>query len=198
MLFCFGKIILWQSCSSSSLLLQRACSYKSKVDLCHSFNRFIIKIPIWMFAAPLHWWLRWQRACNVGDLGSIPRSGRPPGEGNGNALQYSCLKNPKDKRGLAGYSPWGHKELNMTEWHSMLYNVIKILSLILLVFTFSLGYRCYSVLWPLGLQHFREGVSPRRYTVWGRGRFSGIRGEVILFTGNTGNSCWGIVFRKRF
>ena len=50
-----------------------------------------------------------------GDLGSIPRSGRPPGEGNGNALQYSCLKNPKDKRGLAGYSPWGHKELNMTE-----------------------------------------------------------------------------------
>ena len=32
---------------------------------------------------------------NVGDPGSIPRSGRP-GEGNGNPLQYSCLENPMD------------------------------------------------------------------------------------------------------
>ena len=35
-------------------------------------------------------------ACNVGDLGSIPGSGRSPGEGNGNPLQYSCLENPMD------------------------------------------------------------------------------------------------------
>ena len=35
-------------------------------------------------------------ACNAGDLGSIPGSGRPPGEGNGNPLQYSCLENPMD------------------------------------------------------------------------------------------------------
>ena len=35
-----------------------------------------------------------ESACNVGDLGSIPRSGRSPGEGNGNPLQYSCLENP--------------------------------------------------------------------------------------------------------
>ena len=34
--------------------------------------------------------------CNVGDLGSIPGSGRSPGEGNGNPLQYSCLENPMD------------------------------------------------------------------------------------------------------
>ena len=34
---------------------------------------------------------------NVGDLGSIPRSGRSPGEGNGNPLQYSCLGNPMDR-----------------------------------------------------------------------------------------------------
>ena len=33
-------------------------------------------------------------ACNVGDPGSIPESGRFPGEGNGNPLQYSCLENP--------------------------------------------------------------------------------------------------------
>ena len=36
-------------------------------------------------------------ACNVGDLGSIPGSGRSPGEGNGNPLQYSCLENPMDR-----------------------------------------------------------------------------------------------------
>ena len=35
-------------------------------------------------------------ACNVGDLGSIPGSGRSPGKGNGNPLQHSCLENPMD------------------------------------------------------------------------------------------------------
>ena len=35
--------------------------------------------------------------CNVGELGSIPGSGRSPGEGNGNPLQYSCLENPMDR-----------------------------------------------------------------------------------------------------
>ena len=35
-------------------------------------------------------------ARNAGDLGSIPGSGRPTGEGNGNPLQYSCLENPMD------------------------------------------------------------------------------------------------------
>ena len=34
---------------------------------------------------------------NVGDVGSIPESGRSPGEGNGNLLQYSCLGNPMDR-----------------------------------------------------------------------------------------------------
>ena len=33
---------------------------------------------------------------NAGDLGLIPGSGRFPGEGNGNPLQYSCLENPMD------------------------------------------------------------------------------------------------------
>ena len=35
--------------------------------------------------------------CNVGDLDSIPGSGRSPGEGNGNPLQYSCPENPMDR-----------------------------------------------------------------------------------------------------
>ena len=36
-------------------------------------------------------------ACNAGDPGSIPGSGRSPGEGNGNPLQYSCLENPMEE-----------------------------------------------------------------------------------------------------
>ena len=42
----------------------------------------------------------------AGDIGWIPGSGRSPGEGNGNPLQYSCL----GKWNLADYSPLGHKE----------------------------------------------------------------------------------------
>ena len=34
---------------------------------------------------------------NTGDLGSVPGSGKSPGEGNGNPLQYSCLENPVDR-----------------------------------------------------------------------------------------------------
>jgi len=51
----------------------------------------------------------------VGDLGLIPGFGRSPGEGYGNPLQYSYLENPYGKRSLAGYSPWGRKESDMTE-----------------------------------------------------------------------------------
>ena len=47
---------------------------------------------------------------NAGDTGLVPGFGRSPGEENGNALQYSCLGNPKD-RGVVGYSPWGHKRV---------------------------------------------------------------------------------------
>ena len=38
-----------------------------------------------------------QMVKNTGDLGSIPESGRSPGEGNGNPLQYSCLENSIEK-----------------------------------------------------------------------------------------------------
>ena len=39
-----------------------------------------------------------QSACNEGDLGSISGSGRSPGEGHGNLLQYSCLENSMNRR----------------------------------------------------------------------------------------------------
>ena len=56
-----------------------------------------------------------ESACNMGDRGSIPGSGRFPGGGHGNPLQYSCLENPHGWRSLVGYSPWGLKELDIIE-----------------------------------------------------------------------------------
>ena len=56
-----------------------------------------------------------ESACNVGDLALILGSGRFPGGGRGNPLQYSCLENPYGQRSLVSYSTWGHKESDTTE-----------------------------------------------------------------------------------
>ena len=47
-----------------------------------------------------------ESACNAGDLGSIPGSGRSPGKGNGNPLQSSCLGNSMDRR-----ASWAHESV---------------------------------------------------------------------------------------
>ena len=63
----------------------------------------------------LWWWLSGKEsACKTGEAGSIPGSGRSPGGRHGDPLHYSCLENPHGQRSLAGYGPWGHKELEMT------------------------------------------------------------------------------------
>ena len=50
------------------------------------------------------------------DPGSIPGLGKSPRGGHGNPLQYSCLEDPMDRGAWwAAYSPWGHKQLDMTE-----------------------------------------------------------------------------------
>ena len=55
-----------------------------------------------------------ESACNAGDLGSVPGSGRSPGGGNGNPLQYPCLENPTD-RGAWWATVHGVTELDMTK-----------------------------------------------------------------------------------
>ena len=58
-------------------------------------------------------------ACSAGDtrdLGLILESGKSPGGGSGNPLEYSCLENPVGRGAWwATYSPWGCTESNMTE-----------------------------------------------------------------------------------
>ena len=56
-----------------------------------------------------------ESACSAGDLNSVPGSGRSPGGGHGNPLQYSCLGNPMD-RGVSWALVHGiTKESDMTE-----------------------------------------------------------------------------------
>ena len=56
---------------------------------------------------------------DAGDSGSIPMSGRSPGEEHGNPLQHSCLENHRGQRSLVGYSPWGHREWDTAKQLSM-------------------------------------------------------------------------------
>ena len=51
----------------------------------------------------------------AGDQGSIPGSGRSPGEGNGNLFQYSCLENPKDRGAWWAIVHEVAKESDMTQ-----------------------------------------------------------------------------------
>ena len=51
-------------------------------------------------------------AGGIWDMGLIPGSGRSPGGGHGNPLQYSCLEK---QRSLEAYSPWGCKDSDRTE-----------------------------------------------------------------------------------
>ena len=51
-----------------------------------------------MIQKGLSWWLSAKNPpANIGDVGWIPGSGRSPGEGNGNLLQNSCLRNPMER-----------------------------------------------------------------------------------------------------
>ena len=63
--------------------------YEAKVDAFRELLDFSVGFP--------HSPIGKESPCNVGELGSIPESGRSPGEGNGNPLQYSYLENPTDR-----------------------------------------------------------------------------------------------------
>ena len=61
-----------------------------------------------------------ESACNAGDPGSIPGSGRSPGGGHGNPLQYSCLENPwAEERG--GLQPMGSQSQTRLSEHACMW-----------------------------------------------------------------------------
>ena len=83
----------WCSESQLSSLQPKPCHWVSLV-----LTALYLILPFtWSYRSFLHSWVSQESACNAGDLGSIPGSGRSPGEGNSNPLQYSCLENPTDR-----------------------------------------------------------------------------------------------------
>ena len=66
-------------------------------------------------------------SASAGDVGSIPGSGRSPGGGHGNPLQYSCLENPMDRGAWQATVHEVTKELDMIE-HTLTYFQCRIAS----------------------------------------------------------------------
>ena len=73
-------------------------------------NDFQVSLPPWTYL--------FTSGKDIGDMGSIPGSGRSAGEGNGNPLQYSCLGNLTDRGAWWATVHGIAKELDMTEWLS--------------------------------------------------------------------------------
>ena len=71
-------------------------------------------IHIYSHGKKPQWLSSKESTCNARDTGSIPGSGRSPGEGNGNPLQYSCLKIPMDKEAWWATVHGVAKESDMT------------------------------------------------------------------------------------
>ena len=78
-------------------------------------KHFILSDAILKFIFP-RWFSGKESIWQAGDLGSIPASGRYPGEGHGNPLQYSSLGDPMDRGAWVGCSPWGLKESGTSQW----------------------------------------------------------------------------------
>jgi len=86
------------------------------------------------------------------DIGLIPGSGRPSGEGNGNPLQYSCLENSHGQRCLVGYSPYGvtKSQTWLRDQHTHIHTQLWV--------TINITFICYAVykhaLFPIHLLSF--------------------------------------------
>ena len=105
---CKKRVISWVQ-AELLLLLSMINTIMVVLDMRHFASRCLVAQTV-----------KRESACNAGDPSSIPGSGRSPGEGNGNPLQYSCLENPYGQKSLVGYCPWSCKESDMTEQLTLL------------------------------------------------------------------------------
>ena len=76
------------------------------------FLCYVFRVPA-IFVTKVTEWK--ESACNAGDWGLIPGSGRSSGEGNGYPIQYSCLGNPMERRVWGATVHGGRKESDITE-----------------------------------------------------------------------------------
>ena len=124
------------STNARSILQENILNIQQKPESTHTHTHthtqmMKTKAPktFWLRSSVVWGFPRWlcgkESACNAGDSGSILGSGRSPGEGNGKPLQYFCLGKSHGQRSLVGYSPWCHKESDMTEWARLLKTATK-------------------------------------------------------------------------
>ena len=77
-------------------------SYPNCITILHNTNTIVfisfLDNTVYQYSLPLAYWSldSKESGCNAGDMGSIPGSGRSPGEGNDIPVQCSCLENPRD------------------------------------------------------------------------------------------------------
>ena len=107
-----------------------------------------------------------ESACNVGDLASIPGSGRSPGEGNGNPLQYSFLENPMDRGTWRAMTLWTWRSMDSQgvghDWVTntftfVLYKYILYLWYIKLFYMTLLNWDLFLFSFFYTLKHFARG-----------------------------------------
>ena len=110
--YSYVNLSLNYSSNYIQILLKMRHKYKRKIFKVMKLldSKYMRKyLDSWITKDPLNNWVYWikgaspvaqtvkKSAWNMGDPGSVPGSGRSPGEGNGNPLQYSCLENPMDR-----------------------------------------------------------------------------------------------------
>ena len=128
------------------MLIQNMKSNKDLVLWRTYFNYFGLILIVWGFPGGSD---GEESACNAGDPGSIPGSGRSPGEGNGCPLQYSCLENPMD-RGACRLQSMGSQQAGH-DWSNLAHtSYTNILLYILYNFSFEsnkIHYRVFKRSW---------------------------------------------------
>ena len=98
---------------------QLTLSFSMSVSLGQPWGRALLRVQMLNRGFPGGTMVK-NLPANTGDSGGrslIPESGKSPGGGNGNPLQYSCQKS-REQRSLLGCGPWDHKELDPDEWLS--------------------------------------------------------------------------------
>ena len=124
------------------------------------WNTFIYQCVHLSLSPRLSWWLSGKESASIaggaGATCSIPRSGRSPGGGRGNPLQYSCLQNPKDR---GTWNAAVHRVLQSGTWEVTLAHV-----LIHYTCSFSwqvvIGWTCYFLSLVLNASSFLKRWEP--------------------------------------